>query len=87
MAAKKGMTGSKTKETSTTTGSEKVSRSEPEAKTAAPAKKSVDVQGNGSRPPTHEEIAKKAYEIWQREGGSEQENWAKAEKELLAARR
>ena len=43
------------------------------SKPAAPVKKSV----------THEEIAKKAYEIWKREGGSERENWLKAERELM----
>ena len=31
---------------------------------------------------SHEDIAKRAYEIWKREGGNERENWLKAEREL-----
>ena len=31
---------------------------------------------------TREQIAKRAYEIWQKSGGSEFENWIRAEREL-----
>jgi hypothetical protein len=45
---------------------------------APPAKASVRYQ------PTKEEIAARAYEIFQREGGDEQANWLRAERELIA---
>ena len=33
--------------------------------------------------PTHDQIAKRAYEIWQSgKGGSQQDNWYRAEREL-----
>lgn len=34
---------------------------------------------------THDMIASRAYEIWQRTGGSEYDNWNAAERELRAA--
>jgi hypothetical protein len=37
--------------------------------------------------PTHEQIARRAYEIWQQSGcvcGREAEHWTQAERELLA---
>lgn len=34
---------------------------------------------------THEMIQRRAYEIWQREGGNEYENWCRAERELRGA--
>ena len=34
---------------------------------------------------THEMIQLRAYEIWQREGGSEYDNWCRAERELRGA--
>jgi Protein of unknown function (DUF2934) len=34
--------------------------------------------------PTQEEIAARAFEIYQREGGNDQENWLRAERELTA---
>ncbi|HVP59516.1 MAG TPA: DUF2934 domain-containing protein [Myxococcaceae bacterium] len=37
--------------------------------------------------PTREEVARRAYEIWQQSGcacGRDRENWAQAERELLA---
>lgn len=34
---------------------------------------------------TNEMIARRAYEIWQREGGSEMDNWLRAERELRGA--
>ncbi len=39
---------------------------------AAPAKKEV----------TYDQIARRAYEIWQSNGGSEFDNWVRAEREL-----
>jgi hypothetical protein len=39
---------------------------------AAPAKKEIG----------YEQIAKKAYELWQAGGGSEMDNWLRAEREL-----
>jgi hypothetical protein len=52
------------------------------AKPVAPAavKASVPVPYK----PTQEEIAARAFEIYQREGGTEQENWLRAERELIA---
>ena len=50
-------------------------------KPAAPAAKpSVPVPYK----PTQEEIAARAFEIYQREGGTEQDNWLRAERELIA---
>jgi hypothetical protein len=38
-----------------------------------------------TRQPTHEEIARRAYEIWRSgKGGSQFENWIRAERELRA---
>ena len=34
---------------------------------------------------TTDQIAKRAYEIWQKQGGSELENWLRAERELRGA--
>jgi hypothetical protein len=34
--------------------------------------------------PSQEEVAALAYEIYQREGGSDVENWLRAERELIA---
>lgn len=34
--------------------------------------------------PSQEEIAARAFEIFQREGGTDLENWLRAERELLA---
>jgi hypothetical protein len=51
------------------------------AKPAAPAAKaSAPVPYK----PTQEEIAARAFEIYEREGGSDHENWLRAERELIA---
>jgi hypothetical protein len=50
------------------------------AKVAAPA----PVKAKAPAQPTQEEIAARAFEIYQREGGNEQDNWYRAERELLA---
>ena len=43
-------------------------------------------QPYGGHRPTQQEIAKRAYEIYKSgKGGSEQENWFRAERELRAA--
>jgi hypothetical protein len=34
---------------------------------------------------THDMIAQRAYEIWQTSGGSEMDNWLRAERELRTA--
>jgi thioesterase domain-containing protein len=49
------------------------------ATVAAPAAKA-----SARYQPTQEEIAARAFEIYQREGGSDQENWLRAERELIA---
>jgi hypothetical protein len=49
------------------------------AKPAAPAAKA-----SAPYKPTPEEISARAFEIYQREGGNEQENWLRAERELVA---
>jgi thioesterase domain-containing protein len=46
---------------------------------AAPAAKAT-----ASYKPTQEEIAARAFEIYQRDGGNDQENWLRAERELIA---
>jgi hypothetical protein len=50
------------------------------SKPAAP----IVAKASSSYKPTQEEIAARAYEIYEREGGSEQENWLRAERELLS---
>ena len=54
---------------------------------AAPSRASASTQTiNTRRQITHEEIAKKAYEIYKSgRGGSQFENWIRAERELRAA--
>jgi len=49
------------------------------SKPAAPAAKA-----GAAYQPTQEEIAARAFEIYQREGGNDQENWLRAERELIA---
>jgi hypothetical protein len=61
----------------------------PAKKSAAAAKKAPSKRKATSSPragkkrePTHEEIAKRAYDIHEREGGDHEENWHRAEREL-----
>jgi len=49
-----------------------VAKAAPSAKATAPYK------------PTQEEIAARAFEIYQRDGGNDHENWLRAERELIA---
>jgi hypothetical protein len=51
------------------------------AKKAAPAKKRAS-SAKKRVEPTHEEIAQRAYEIYEREGGHHEGNWMRAEREL-----
>ena len=50
-------------------------------KKRAPAKKRAS-SSKKSAAPTHEEIAQRAYEIYEREGGHHEGNWLRAEREL-----
>jgi hypothetical protein len=56
----------------------------PPVKTAKPAAPAVKASAPVPYKPTPEEIAAGAFEIYQREGGNEQENWLRAERELIA---
>ena len=46
------------------------------------AKKATSSPRAAGREPSHEEIARRAYEIHEREGGNHEENWLRAEREL-----
>jgi hypothetical protein len=50
----------------------------------APAKKKATSSPRAAKKgaPTHDEIARRAYEIHEREGGDHEENWHRAEREL-----
>lgn len=51
--------------------------------TAIPPRSSNSPTSPRKSGPTHEEIAKRAYEIWKSgRGGSQQDNWFRAEREL-----
>jgi hypothetical protein len=54
------------------------------AKKKAPAKKKATSAPRAAkkRTPTHDEIAQRAYEIHEREGGNHEDNWHRAEREL-----
>ena len=59
----------------------------PTKKSTASAKKAATKKATSSpraatREPTHEVIAERAYQIHEREGGSHDENWLRAEQEL-----
>jgi DUF2934 family protein len=54
------------------------------AKKRAPAKKRATSAKRAA--PTHEEIAQRAYEIYEREGGHHEGNWLRAERELRAGK-
>jgi hypothetical protein len=46
------------------------------------AKKATSSPRAAGRAPSHDEIAQRAYEIHEREGGHHEENWLRAEREL-----
>lgn len=51
--------------------------------TAIPPRSASPSTGQRRSGPTQEQIAKRAYEIWQSgRGGSKEENWYRAEREL-----
>jgi hypothetical protein len=56
------------------------------APTPAPAKPAAPAPAKAKAPyqPTQEEIAARAYEIYEREGGNDHDNWLRAERELIA---
>jgi hypothetical protein len=81
MASKKKSTSSKTIKSGAKAVASTAVRNTPipkeiAAPVAAPAAK---------REVTHEDIALRAYQIWSRQGGDEQANWAQAEFELRTA--
>jgi len=64
---------------------------EPSMVKAAPASPMAAVSDSppASSPPTYEEIAARAYDLWQEQGrpeGRERENWIEAERQLAAER-
>ena len=48
----------------------------------APAAKKAATSSQRRGAPSHDEIARRAYEIHEREGGNHEENWLRAEREL-----
>ena len=57
-------------------------------KTAVPNQPASD-ETRPNRAPTHEEISRRAYELWAKrggEGGNAQEDWLRAEQELRSHR-
>jgi hypothetical protein len=53
---------------------------------AIPKAKSIKSTNAPRREPTHDEIARRAYEIYASgHGGSEHDNWIRAERELRGA--
>jgi hypothetical protein len=52
----------------------------------APVKPAAPAPGKAKAPyqPTQDEIAARAYEIYEREGGNDHDNWLRAERELIA---
>ncbi len=70
----------KTAPSKTATPAAPVAKAAPAAASkAAPAAKAT-----ASYKPSQEEIAARAFEIYQRDGGNDQENWLRAERELIA---
>jgi len=67
------------KTSSTSKGAAKSAASPVSAKTAT-----ASVKAKTPYQPTHEEIAFRAFEIYQQEGGDAYENWLRAERELIA---
>jgi hypothetical protein len=62
----------------------------PAKKAAGAAKKATTKKATSSaraeaREPTREEIAERAYQIHEREGGEPEHNWLRAERELRGA--
>jgi len=54
--------------------------------TSLPPRVSTSAMSQKRPAPTHDQIARKAYEIWKSgKGGSQEENWYRAERELRSA--
>jgi len=49
----------------------------------SPRKKAVEVEEEPRPEPSYDEIALRAYEIHESEGGDDLENWFRAEQELV----
>jgi hypothetical protein len=69
------------------TSAKKATPAKKAAVTAAkktPAKKKATSSPRGAQKagPTHDQIAQRAYELHEREGGNHEENWLRAEREL-----
>lgn len=65
-------------------------RGEPEESEAVPMKSQPAVAETGRDAPTHEEIAARAYEHWQKRGGvpgDAEDDWWQAEQELRKERK
>jgi hypothetical protein len=54
------------------------------AKKGAPSKRAATSSKRASAP-THDQIAARAYEIHEREGGDHEQNWLRAERDLRGA--
>lgn len=52
------------------------------ARKAPTKKKAATSSKRAGAAPTHDQIAKRAYEIHEREGGNHEQNWLRAEREL-----
>ena len=63
-------------------------RNSPIPKTAAPTAAGKPAStGSAAKAVTHEQIARRAYEIWASgQGGSDFDNWTRAERELRGGR-
>jgi hypothetical protein len=59
--------------------------STPVRNSAVPPRTVVSASPAKKTPPTYDQIARRAYEIWQSgKGGSQDDNWLRAERELRA---
>jgi hypothetical protein len=73
------------KSVSTPVRNSAIPRSAASAPTASRSSSFGSTATAGTRQITHEMIAKRAYEIWQSgKGGSQYDNWVRAERELRA---
>ena len=72
-----------TRKTTTTTPAQPTSSTPVRNSAIPPRPGTISQQGQQRRQPTQEQIAKRAYEIWRSgQGGSQEENWYRAEREL-----
>jgi hypothetical protein len=68
------------------TSSSAPSKIAPKAVAPAPVKAAAPApaKAKATYQPSQEDIAARAFEIFEREGGNEQDNWYRAERELVA---